>query len=187
MFMKVDWIGALAGTTLFVQSGIEGTWQGTLDVGAMKLRLGLHVDKNAQGEFSSKLDSIDQNALGISVKVTTFSGGTLHLELPNLHATYDGTLSADGQEISGTFAQGAPLPLVFKRVEKVETLNRPQNPKPPYSYDAQDVAYETSADIKLARHADVAVREGTISGGSHDHRLRGLGIAMNPCGHHPFW
>jgi uncharacterized protein len=29
-------------------------------------------------------------------------------------------------------------------------LNRPQNPKPPYPYDAQDVAYETSAGIKLA-------------------------------------
>ncbi len=150
MFVKIGWIAALAGATLFAQSGIEGTWQGTLDVGAIKLRLGLHVDKNPQGEFSSKLDSIDQNALGIPVTVTTFSSGKLHLELPNLRATYDGTLGAGGKEIIGTFVQGRPLPLVFKRVEKVETLNRPQNPKPPYPYDAQDVAYETSPGIKLA-------------------------------------
>jgi uncharacterized protein len=83
-------------------------------------------------------------------KVTTFSANALHLELPNLHAIYDGTLSADGGEIRGTFVQGAALPLVFKRVEKLETLNRPQNPKPPYPYDAQDVVYEASAGIKLA-------------------------------------
>ena len=150
MIIKVCWISFLAGAALCAQSGVEGTWQGTLDVGAIKLRLGLHVSKNAEGQFTSKLDSIDQSAMGIPVKVTTFADNALHLELPNLHATYDGKLSADGSQISGTFVQGAPVPLVFRRVEKVETLNRPQNPKPPYPYDAQDVAYETSAGIKLA-------------------------------------
>jgi hypothetical protein len=150
MIMKICWIGLLAGAGLCAQSGVEGAWQGTLDVGAVRLRLGLHVSKDAEGQLSSKLDSIDQSAMGIPVKVTTFTDNALHLELPNVHATYDGKLSADGSQISGTFVQGAPLPLVFKRVEKVETLNRPQNPKPPYPYDAQDVAYETSGGIKLA-------------------------------------
>jgi uncharacterized protein len=150
MIVKICSIALLAGVVLCAQSAVEGTWQGTLDVGAMKLRLGLHVSKAAEGQLTSKLDSIDQGAMGIPVKVTTFADNALHLELPNLHATYDGRLSADGGEISGTFVQGAPLPLVFKRVEKVETLNRPQNPKPPYPYDAQDVAYETSGGIKLA-------------------------------------
>jgi uncharacterized protein len=150
MIARIGWIGAFACAALWAQPDVEGTWQGTLDVGAMKLRLGLHVAKNATGEYSSKLDSIDQSAMGIPVKVTTFSGKALHLELPALHATYDGSLSADGREISGTFVQGAALPLVFKRVEKLETVNRPQNPKPPYPYDAQDVSYETSTGIKLA-------------------------------------
>lgn len=150
MIVKICSIALLAGAVLYAQSGVEGTWQGTLDVGAMKLRLGLHVSKNAEGQLTSKLDSIDQSAMGIPVKLTTFADNALHLELPNLHATYDGRLSADGSQISGTFVQGAPLPLIFKRVEKVETLNRPQNPKPPYPYDAQEVAYETSGGIKLA-------------------------------------
>jgi hypothetical protein len=150
MSKKLAWTGVFACLALCAQPGIEGNWQGTLDVGAAKLRLGLHVTKNAQGEFSSKLDSIDQGAMGIPVKVTTFVGTTLHLELPNLQATYNGTLSADGSEISGTFLQGSPFALTFKRVATVETLNRPQNPKPPFPYDAQDVAYETKAGIKLA-------------------------------------
>lgn len=150
MLKQILWLTLVASAELYSQSGIEGNWQGTLDVGAAKLRLGLHVTKNASGEFTSTLDSIDQGARGIPVKVTTFSANALHLELPNLHATYDGKLSADGNEISGTFVQGAPFPLIFKRVEKVETLNRPQNPKPPFPYDAQEVTYEPAAGIKLA-------------------------------------
>lgn len=150
MIQKIGCTGLFVCLTLCAQPRIEGNWQGTLDVGAAKLRLGLHVTKNSQGEFSSKLDSIDQGAMGIPVKVTTFTGSTLHLELPNLQATYNGKLSADGSEITGTFLQGAPFALTFKRVETVETLNRPQNPKAPFPYDAQDVAIETKAGIKLA-------------------------------------
>ena len=174
MVKKIGWIGLLTAAAVFAQSGVEGTWQGTLDVGAVKLRLGLHINKNAQGELSPTLDSIDQSAMGIPVKVTTFSDNALHLDMPALHATYDGKLSDGGQEISGTFVQGVPLPLVFKRVEKVATLNRPQNPKPPYPYDAQDVAYETKGGIKLAG-TDLAARAGTISSGDHDHRFRAPG------------
>ncbi len=149
MLPRIVWIGLAATAALCAQAGIEGTWQGTLDAGAMKLRLGLRVTKNAAGELSSTLDSIDQRAMGIPAKVT-LSGNAVHLALPSLNAKYDGTLSADGKEIGGTFVQGATLPLVFKRVETVEALNRPQDPKPPFPYDAQDVGYETKSGIKLA-------------------------------------
>jgi fermentation-respiration switch protein FrsA (DUF1100 family) len=150
MMLRMGAVAGLAAVGLWAQASVEGTWQGTLDVGAAKLRLGLHVSKSPQGEFSSTLDSIDQGAMGIPVKVTTFSGDKLHLELPNLKATFDGALSADGKQIAGTFVQGVPLPLVFKRVEKVDTVNRPQNPKPPFPYDAVDVSYENKSGIKLA-------------------------------------
>src|SRR5580698_6993642 len=115
------------------QTGMEGTWQGTLDAGAMKLRIGLHVSKDAGG-WTSTFDSIDQGARGIPVKVTTVSGQTLHFEMPAMAVKFDGTLSADGTQIAGTFTQGVEIPMVFKRVEKVETLNRPQTPKAPFPY-----------------------------------------------------
>jgi len=68
MMMKLACCSLVACAALCAQSGVEGTWQGTLDVGAIKLRLGLHVSKNAEGELSSTLDSIDQSAMGISTK-----------------------------------------------------------------------------------------------------------------------
>jgi pimeloyl-ACP methyl ester carboxylesterase len=131
-------------------TGLVGTWQGTIDAGALKLRMGLHISKSESGEFSSKVDSIDQNVMGIPVKQTTVSGNTLHLEMPNMNAKYDGTLSADGSEIAGKFIQGAAVPLTFKRVDKIETVSRPQAPKSPFPYDAEDVVYENKTGIKLA-------------------------------------
>jgi hypothetical protein len=82
MLKKIAWSFALALAMQAQPGGVEGTWQGTLDVGAMKLRLGLHVNKSGTGEYTSTLDSIDQSAMGLPVKVTTFSGNALHLELP---------------------------------------------------------------------------------------------------------
>jgi uncharacterized protein len=123
------------------QTGMEGSWQGTLEAGAVKLRIGLHISKDAGG-WTSTFDSIDQGARGLPVKVTTVSGQTLHFEMPAMAIQFDGTLSADGTRIAGTFTQGAEIPMVFKRVEKIETLNRPQTPKAPFPYKSIDVSYE---------------------------------------------
>jgi len=122
--------------------GLEGTWQGSLEAGTVKLRVGLHIVKNEKGEWTSTFDSIDQGAMGMPVKVTTVSGATLHFEIPAARLSFDGKLSADGTQIAGTMTQGVGLPMVFKRVEKIETLPRPQTPKPPFPYDAIEVSYE---------------------------------------------
>ncbi|MGH9559054.1 MAG: alpha/beta hydrolase family protein [Bryobacteraceae bacterium] len=142
--MKIQiWMAvALGVATGFAQAAsVVGNWQGTLDANGVKLRLGLHISEKAPGEYTSTLDSIDQGAMGIPVAKTSFSASTLHFEIPALRIEYTGKLSADGNEIAGTFTQGAQLPLTFERVGKVETLNRPQNPKPPFPYQSIDITY----------------------------------------------
>ncbi len=141
MIRKTLWL-LLAALVWAQPGGVEGTWQGTLHVGAISLRLGLHVTRAASGALVSQLDSIDQGAMGLPVQVTTFQDGRLHLELPNLHATFDGTLNTAASEISGTFTQGAAMSLTFRRVAAIEALKRPQTPKPPFPYNAEDVAYD---------------------------------------------
>ena len=135
--MKPFWI--LAATLMPMASGQAppaanwpGNWQGALEAGPAKLRIGLHITRNSAGAYTSTLDSVDQGATGLPVAVTRITGRLLHLELPNLRASYDGELSADGNSIDGEFTQGADLPLTLRRVAQVETLRRPQQPQPPF-------------------------------------------------------
>jgi pimeloyl-ACP methyl ester carboxylesterase len=131
---------------------LEGTWEGALDVGAMKLRLALKVTKAADGAFAAKLDSLDQGAKDLQVDVISMKDGAVHFEMRQLQAVFDGTLNRESSEIAGQFKQaGVTFPLVLKRVAKPTTLNRPQEPKPPFPYDEEEVSYENKRDgVKLA-------------------------------------
>jgi pimeloyl-ACP methyl ester carboxylesterase len=131
---------------------LEGTWEGALDVGAMKLRLALKVTKAADGAFAAKLDSLDQGANDMQVDAISLKDGAVHFEMKRLQVVFDGTLNKENSEIAGQFKQGgATYPLTLKRVAKPTTLNRPQEPKPPFPYDEEEVSYENKRDgVKLA-------------------------------------
>jgi pimeloyl-ACP methyl ester carboxylesterase len=131
---------------------LEGTWEGSLDVGAMKLRLALKVTKAADGAFVAKLDSLDQGATDMQVDAISLKDGAVHFEMKRLQVVFDGTLNKENSEIAGQFKQGgATYPLTLKRMAKPTTLNRPQEPKPPFPYDEEEVSYENKRDgVKLA-------------------------------------
>lgn len=94
----------------------QGDWHGTLEVGTAKLRTQLHVVKDAAGAYSATLDSIDQGAMGIPVQTVVVSGQSFRLELPNLRAQYEGTISADGSKIEGTLTQASQsFPMLFEK------------------------------------------------------------------------
>lgn len=131
--------------------GVVGEWLGTLEVGAAKLRLALHVEKKGDGALSAVLDSIDQGAK-IPVDAALFEGGTLRLSLQSIGASYEGTMSADGSALEGAWMQGGrSLPLTLKRQAQAFALNRPQLPKPPFPYQAREVAFQSAAgNVRLA-------------------------------------
>ena len=132
-------------------ANIEGTWWGSLNVRGGTLKLVLRVLKAPDGALTAKLDSPDQGALDLPVDTITLVEGTVRFEMKQFGATYEGTLSKDGAEISGKWTQGGtPLPLVLKRTEQAVKLKRPQEPQKPYPYDEEEVAYENKkAGIKL--------------------------------------
>ena len=94
---------------------LSGDWQGTLSASGAELRLVLHITKSADGSLKATLDSVDQGTNGIPVSSVTLKDSTLSLEIEAVHGTYEGKVSADGKTISGTWSQGASLPLNFKR------------------------------------------------------------------------
>src|SRR5215510_6768194 len=131
---------------------LEGDWEDALDLRAMKLRLALKVMKAADVSLAAKLDSLDQGAKDLPVDVISLKDGAVHFEMKRIVVVFDGALNKEGSEISGQFKQGgASRPLTLKRVAKPTTLNRPQEPKPPYPYDEEEVSYENKRDgVKLA-------------------------------------
>ena len=97
---------------------LTGDWQGTLSAGGQQLRLVLHITKAPDASLKATLDSIDQpGADGIPVTAISLKDSKLSLEVAMVHGTYEGKVSADGKTITGTWTQGQPLPLEFKRAD----------------------------------------------------------------------
>jgi fermentation-respiration switch protein FrsA (DUF1100 family) len=94
---------------------ITGDWQGVLSANVADLHLVLHISKGADGALTATLDSVDQGANGIPVSSVTLKDSKLSLGIDVVHGTYEGTVSADGQSIKGTWSQGTAMPLEFKR------------------------------------------------------------------------
>jgi uncharacterized protein len=97
-------------------TGVVGNWQGTLKASGAELRLVLHVSEGDGGQLKGTLDSIDQpGANGIPVTSISLEESKLIFTVDAVHGSYDGKLSADGTTVEGTWTQGQPLPLTFKR------------------------------------------------------------------------
>lgn len=94
--------------------GVEGTWRGTLATGAGSLRLVLNISRAADGLLSASLESVDQGST-IPVDAITVNGDTVQVSLKAVGASFTGTINAARSEITGTFTQGAALPLTFTR------------------------------------------------------------------------
>jgi pimeloyl-ACP methyl ester carboxylesterase len=103
----------LVSATAARAQNVAGDWNGAIDTGAAKLHLVLHIVKSATGALTATLDSVDQNAIGIPVKSVTVDGTKLSLDIAAVGGKYEGTVNGD--TISGTWTQGAALPLTFTR------------------------------------------------------------------------
>ena len=114
---------------------ISGTWNGELNAGVQKIPLVLNL--TADGKCT--LDSPQQGAKGIPANVDFLSADSLKVSVSSLNASYAARL--ENGELKGTFTQnGFKLPLSLKPGEPAKA-NRPQNPKPPYPYETEEVTF----------------------------------------------
>jgi pimeloyl-ACP methyl ester carboxylesterase len=132
--------------------GIEGIWQGELNVPGMVLRIVFKISKNPDGTLTGTLDSPDQGVTGIQVEKIILEDNTLYVEINSIGGTFKGKISNDFLTIEGNFKQaGQSLPLMMKKVNKTIEIYRPQEPKKPYPYIEEEVRYDNKeAGIKLA-------------------------------------
>jgi CubicO group peptidase (beta-lactamase class C family) len=91
---------------------VEGDYIGTL---GGQLHLVLHVKKDATGKLTGSLDSPDQGANGIPCDTFVLTAPDFSFAVPAVNGKYKGQVSADGATITGTWDQGNPMPLAFKK------------------------------------------------------------------------
>jgi uncharacterized protein (TIGR03435 family) len=130
-------------------SNIASTWQGTLHTNR-HLRFVVKVTRAGDGTLRATFYNIDVERDGIPAISATLNGFLLKLDLP--FGTYEGTVSADGSSITGTWRQGSnALPLSFARATPRTEWTIPQPPRriPPMAPDA-DPTFEV-ASIKPSR------------------------------------
>src|SRR5450759_1654527 len=138
--------------TLASDKNILGIWQGTLKVQSLELRVVFHVQTDSMGTMKSTMDSPDQGAKGIPVDKITVRHDSVFLAVTVAAGTYRGIVQPGDSIIIGIWAQGGlSLPLDLHRVSEVAQLRRPQEPKPPFPYETEEVSYENiDAGIMLA-------------------------------------
>jgi len=93
--------------------GIAGEWQGAIG----RQHLILKIEQSAESALQGTIISVDQGNVSIPVDAVSFArDGALRLDLKSIGAVYEGKLSTDGGEISGTWQQGSvSAPLLFHR------------------------------------------------------------------------
>ncbi|MDZ4793308.1 MAG: alpha/beta fold hydrolase [Bacteroidota bacterium] len=135
-----------------------GTWEGTLQAGAINLRIVFHIKPDGKGGLISTADSPDQSAYGFKCDSTIIKENGITILMSSLQASFSGNLINDST-IDGTFIQQADLPLLLKKTAFVKENKRPQTPIPPFPYKTEEVIYGNT-DQSLRYGATISIPEG---------------------------
>lgn len=148
-------LSALQGSALLAQD-ITGTWQGTLKVngpnGSVDLRTVMKISRADNESLKGVFYSIDQGATPVNTTSITLKGSAVKVSITQLNGTFEGTLSGDGNTISGKWTQGGPaLPLNLARATDQTAWTIPEPPPPPAMMPASAKPEFTVATIKPSR------------------------------------
>ena len=121
------------------QPSFAGLWEGKIDAGTA-LRIVLEFKTNGPGNYTGSLTSPDQSPKALPLDTVYVIADSIFTKASRYHIGFSGRLTSAGN-IEGTFVQGAPFELNLKKVEKISTVNRPQTPVAPFSYNSEDISY----------------------------------------------
>ncbi len=94
--------------------GLDGRWEGEVDLGIGTARGILTVTTGANGTVAT-MRSPDQSPAEIPVSALKRDGDAVSFDVPTVTASWKGKLSADGKTLTGDLTQnGVALPLIMK-------------------------------------------------------------------------
>jgi pimeloyl-ACP methyl ester carboxylesterase len=141
----------LLGGVAFAGSPADGSWEGKLQTGGVSLRIVFNISTASDGSLKATMDSPDQGGYGIGVDSVSFADNQLRCEIKRISGVFEGKFTEANRTIDGFWTQfGVPMTLTLQPKAAV-VRNRPQEPKPPFPYLAEEVSFEnTKAGLKLA-------------------------------------
>jgi uncharacterized protein len=167
---------------------ITGSWIGKIPAGGIELRVVFNLSLAGKDSLAATMDSPDQGVKGIKVGPVKFDGKDLNIKAPLLLGEYNGTQKNDTL-VEGIWKQaGKTFDLNLSKLQGVFSLNRPQEPKPPFPYTAEDVTFKNEKfNINLAGTLTIPEGKGPfpavilITGSGAQNRNEEI------LGHKPFW
>ncbi|HEY0679868.1 MAG TPA: alpha/beta fold hydrolase [Chitinophagaceae bacterium] len=139
------------------QTRFTGIWVGKMNVGT-ELRIVFYIKQDESKNYTAVIDLPDQGLKGIVSKDVSVKNDSLTIIVKDFQGSYSGKLRND-TTIAGSWKQGISTPLELKKVEKVETVQRPQTPIPPFSYKSEDIVY-SNKDGSVQYGATITIPSG---------------------------
>lgn len=140
----------LTQSVIFAQTntGLTGIWEGNLVINpSVELPIVFRFEMNDEGGYECKMDSPSQSAKDIPTESVKLIDDSVFVDVKVVAGSYEGKINWDDSEITGKWSQGGQsFDLVFRKVEKATTVNRPQEPKEPFPYISEDVFFENKTD-----------------------------------------
>lgn len=95
-----------------VSKDLEGEWEGTLG----RARMIFHFKNQADGTVLATLDTPDSGSVGVPLNDVKQTGRNVSVGVRVAHATFEGTLNAEGTELTGQLIHGENgMPLTLRK------------------------------------------------------------------------
>ena len=125
-------------------TSLRGNWLGSVAVAPdVDIRMAIQIIEKADGTIGANFASLDQGQDYVADTSVELDGRTLTVTAGFFGITINGDVSDDRSTIDGRISQGAESdPIVFERVGALPriSVDRPQNPRPPFPYASEDVS-----------------------------------------------
>lgn len=131
---------------------IKGTWSGPMKVGAAEITLVINITPGDKDSLTVMIDSPDQGVKGIATSKVRVTADSLIVKSKVLMGSYQGSFEDNYTTLKGTWKQsGMTFPLDLHHSFEKYSVNRPQEPKPPFPYIEKEVVVKNNkANVELA-------------------------------------
>jgi CubicO group peptidase (beta-lactamase class C family) len=117
-------------------SVVDGDWTGVLETKEGVLHAQVRISSDDSDKENVDFSSPDQHARHMDGENAALNGSNFSFEVPSIHGSYAGTVTAGGEAIQGIWTQGQQWPLNLKRAPKGGVDDGPIQsdlPRPPLS------------------------------------------------------